>query len=673
MATDVEIRLIANNQSAVKGVRELSDETEKLSKAEKKQNTQRKGYIEEARESLDKYRRARDKAFDWKDIETYNKKIKETELRIKEAEEAGTKFEKKTETLNQTIAKWALTLGGATAALKLIKDAIIATTTGLNAFNTAGAVAKQVMYNLVTGATSLTNGLTQVIKAQKELNALRLQEKLDNFEAAKYMVLYKKLAVEANDHTKTAAERIAIYDKSIKALNKSMDIEIETTRKRISAIKDMLKVQPDNEKLKMEYADLNIKLLNIEYERQTKLKEMSGIRSRLVQKEIEDELKWRTDLHNNLSKLIDDYLAEQEKAKNKRLDQIEAEKKAMQQLKNEMADLVFGIKTSDLYSGKDILSRALEPEAQANVPDFMKLRFNKAIWELNKQIIEDGVEQAKEAEDKDLENKEKRVEAIKKLITELADIASEIVDRSVEDAERQRELLDTQVAEAQRSLDTEVELYKAGYASNVSAKEAEVKRLKELRDQAIADEEKARERQRKIDTASQLTSLITASAETIKAFPGPLLPIAIAIIAAMFGAFAAAKASARNAVKLAGGGHGTVKGQLHSEGGEPFLSQVEVEDGEGWGVLSRGATRKYGKVFARMVDSFNKDKLQIPKSPGVKNDIRLDTSMTNSRLDILTGEVRKLNQYFEGQETTSDNGNTMISRKGQTVRVIKRR
>jgi hypothetical protein len=110
-----------------------------------------------------------------------------------------------------------------------------------------------------------------------------------------------------------------------------------------------------------------------------------------------------------------------------------------------------------------------------------------------------------------------------------------------------------------------------------------------------------------------------------------------------------------------------VDGRLHSEGGEPFLSHVEVEQGERWGVLSRNASRRYGKVFANMVDSFNKNKL--PK--GVTNNIVLDTTMTNSRLERVEGQLIKLNRYFEGQEQTADNGGRSISKKGNTVRVIK--
>jgi hypothetical protein len=102
----------------------------------------------------------------------------------------------------------------------------------------------------------------------------------------------------------------------------------------------------------------------------------------------------------------------------------------------------------------------------------------------------------------------------------------------------------------------------------------------------------------------------------------------------------------------------------HSQGGERFLDHVEVEQGERWGVLSRTASRKYGNSFYKMVDSFNRDALPIPK--GVVNNILLDTSMTNGRLD----ELIQLNKKEKKEETIIMKGMTII-KKGSSVRIIK--
>ena len=160
------------------------------------------------------------------------------------------------------------------------------------------------------------------------------------------------------------------------------------------------------------------------------------------------------------------------------------------------------------------------------------------------------------------------------------EVIDEIYQARVTDTQRQRELLDTQIAETQRALELETELYKSGYASNVAAKQAELAELEKQRAAALRKEEEAIKRQKQLDTITQVSSLITASAQTFKAFPGPLLPVAIAVIAAMFAAFAASKIKANETTKLAEGGSGTVRGKRHSQGGERFLDHVEIEQGE---------------------------------------------------------------------------------------------
>ena len=66
---------------------------------------------------------------------------------------------------------------------------------------------------------------------------------------------------------------------------------------------------------------------------------------------------------------------------------------------------------------------------------------------------------------------------ILKPFSETTQVISDIIDRTVQGAQRNRELLDTRIAETQRSLELETELYKAGYASNVAAKQKELAEL----------------------------------------------------------------------------------------------------------------------------------------------------------------------------------------------------
>lgn len=270
-------------------------------------------------------------------------------------------------------------------------------------------------------------------------------------------------------------------------------------------------------------------------------------------------------------------------------------------------------------------------------------------------------------------------EALGNAFGEVSDALNSYFDKEVDNAERHRELLDTRVSETQQALDDEIELYKAGYASNVTAKKQELVELKKARDAAIVDEEKAMKRQLILESALQAASLASAvanlfSKETKKLGLAGVITAGIGV-AAMLISFAASIAKIRSAAsstQLAEGGSGSetgiVTGNRHSGGGERFLDHVEVERGEQWGVLSRPASEKYGKVFHEMVSSFNKD--QMPQFMPVSNNVRVENSGPNSRLDKVITEQKKLNEGILKQSYISQIGNKRVIKSGNKIRII---
>lgn len=267
-------------------------------------------------------------------------------------------------------------------------------------------------------------------------------------------------------------------------------------------------------------------------------------------------------------------------------------------------------------------------------------------------------------------------EALQGAVNDTVDALDQIFEARVQDAERTRELLDTQISETQRALEAEMELMKAGFASNVDAKRKELEELQKQREAALKKEEAAIKAKRQLETVTQTVSLISAAAETFKAFPGPLLPIAIATVAAMFAAFAAAKLKAAAAAKLAEGGTGTetgmITGRSHAQGGERFLDHVEVERGEMWGVLSKRATAKYGKQFGQIVTSFNKDQIPVQQMADVHNNILVDVSQTNERLDRVQNELKRLNKHFDNDLQVRETSTARIEKKGNRTRIIRK-
>ena len=93
-----------------------------------------------------------------------------------------------------------------------------------------------------------------------------------------------------------------------------------------------------------------------------------------------------------------------------------------------------------------------------------------------------------------------------------------------------------------------------------------------LRNEALKREEKAKKQQIALESISQVSSLITAAASTLAQFTGPQLPIGIILVAAMFTAFAIAKAKALKAAeapKLRKGKR--FDGNTHEQGNEDMV------------------------------------------------------------------------------------------------------
>lgn len=182
---------------------------------------------------------------------------------------------------------------------------------------------------------------------------------------------------------------------------------------------------------------------------------------------------------------------------------------------------------------------------------------------------------------------------------------------------------------ARNNLQTQEELRANGYANEVASAQRNVQEKARLQKKALKEQQKAQQAQMKMDTAMQVSSLITASANIFKAFSGiPVVGIALAIaaIGAMFAAFTAAQSKAREAIKSQNasqeasadaqaygkGGYEVLKGGSHASGNDIDLhtkngegKNMRAEGGEGMAIFSRKSTKKYGKALPQIVRSLN--------------------------------------------------------------------
>ena len=653
-SSKVELILTADSRQAVQGIRETQKAADDLNKTVVAGTKQQVGAIESIEAALKDLEAGKKKAYDTDQIARYNKKISEAKYELDQLNKAGLESGKQVESLTGKISKWALGLGGAAAAMKILKDAIMATTAGINAFNIASAATKQILHNLVTGAYSLTDGLNQVIKAQKELNRLRLQDVKDNYQAAKAQREYNELYFEASDRKKTDKERIELLNKAMAAHNRMIDIEVQSTKDQIAAYKDLAEASPGNEKYLMAWAAQMTKLEQLEGERFSGMKRLEAMKTSMEQEEIEKRAaQWQ--------RYLDEIDRENERADRKEEDRIRAKNKLYE----------------DYYNWyRDQVDKTIKDEAAAKEKAWDE-EMEMAYWRfnVNKHLAE---EQAKDAGLLDTESPEgkKNFDLIKRGASKIVDVYLDMTDQMAYDATRRRQLYDDQIYETQRSLDLELQLLEDGYANNVNAKRREIEELKKLRAEALKNEEEAIRKQRIADSIIQGVNLATSVTQILKEYTKiPLIGIGLAgaAIAALFALFNSAKLKAAASTKLAEGGTGSetglITGKSHAAGGEHFLSHVEVERGERWGVLNRKASDRFGRTFDYMVSSFNKGEMPQFSEPEYSNNVTVNNDGSNSRLDKVISEQRKLNKKFNADQIILS-GQKKIIRKGNNLRIV---
>ena len=213
------------------------------------------------------------------------------------------------------------------------------------------------------------------------------------------------------------------------------------------------------------------------------------------------------------------------------------------------------------------------------------------------------------------EEQAKIIDGLKQFANQLAQIAEEIYGAKVDQAEKNVELASQEVDDAKKFYDEQKAIDEDGFSSDIGLAKKRLDQAKINEDLAIEQKKRALKEQEKIDTAIQALNLITAAANIYKTYstiPYVGIPLAIAVIATMFGAFIAAKSRAAQASKLKHGGEGRVDGDgiivgashdaggvgIEAEGGEFFGT-----DGRRFGVVNKKMTAKHFDL----ISAINKD------------------------------------------------------------------
>tara|TARA_R110000787_G_scaffold97665_4_gene201324 strand:+ start:20895 stop:24626 length:3732 start_codon:yes stop_codon:yes gene_type:complete len=297
-------------------------------------------------------------------------------------------------------------------------------------------------------------------------------------------------------------------------------------------------------------------------------------------------------------------------------------------------------------------------------------------------------------------------------ITDMASAAKDIlgqisaarlaeIDQNIKASDEEIKAIDSKIVNKENELENEKELSDQGYANNSLALSRDIAQLKEQkkieaveRKKAFVEKQKIQRQQAIMDTITQGSSLLTASAEIFQSvasipFIGPIL--GAGLVGAMIGSFVTAKAKIFKNIrtqKAKKGLYGEVKGKRHSDGGEAFGDHIEVEDGEAFGVLSRGSTEKYKKPFKNIVEALNtrsdkkvqmaafsllntKNKKLASNVAGTQNNLMLLNSGANSTLktEALLKSLVDFNDQNKKEVSFLDG--KKIIKKGNFIRVIK--
>lgn len=201
---------------------------------------------------------------------------------------------------------------------------------------------------------------------------------------------------------------------------------------------------------------------------------------------------------------------------------------------------------------------------------------------------------------------EQGADAIKQAFGQVIDSLDQIAEARIREAESATRAAEEKVRAAEDALKGEEDAAKKGFANNSDLRRKELEEAKKQRDAALKEEAKAKKSQIALDTVSQVSGLITSSANIFKSLSalGPIgIGIAVATIGVMLGAFAKAKADALKAAeppKLRKGKR--FDGPTHEQGNEDLVSngrKVYAVEKDEW-LIGTEPSREHDSFLAKL-------------------------------------------------------------------------
>jgi hypothetical protein len=263
----------------------------------------------------------------------------------------------------------------------------------------------------------------------------------------------------------------------------------------------------------------------------------------------------------------------------------------------------------------------------------------------------------------------------------------EILAAQTEIATAAYENAQTATENAKSQLEAEIEARNNGYANSVETAKKELALAEEKEEKALKRKKKAEQAQEQLDTLTQTSSLITASANiwsSLSSIPIVGVGLAIAAISTMFASFAAAKVKARQAAGATEYGEGGLEfldGGSHQSGDDVDLGRTEdgrprrAEGGEMFAIINKRNTRKYRRDLPDIVRSLNQGTFERRFARTFDGSERLApiVTLTGAQTDTATieRELRAIRRQGEEQAVALADG-TVLVRRGNVQRIIRR-
>lgn len=438
----------------------------------------------------------------------------------------------------------------------------------------------------------------------RRMNMLRLEAFKQQKERLKAYAALNKFeqtsAILANDAI--IASDKSTYDEKNKALKANAQIAAESLK---------------------ENSSIALTELNKRKELQLISDEDYALQKRVIDAKLADDiLKLGTKLQKDQDKLLEAKKAAEQKAKEDRFKLAEDSISQEYDLEISRIDILKATEAEKtrlrLEAERDRIQKILDlnKKAGGDLSDLQIKTMKNTIAKINQEIDKAGSEGGDLYDKLGIKLNDDQKQAITDSATHALDIIQTVLDAKLEAADAALEKAEEETSAAESKVEREIEARNNGYANDVIGAQRELELAKKKEADQLKEKKKAQKAQAIIDTAMQISSLITATAAIWKSNAGiPIIGtgLAIAATALMWGSFAASKIKAATAAKqkFGDGGLEFLEGGSHASGNDIPIGtttsgkQRTAEGGEAMAIINRKNTRKYKSALPGIIKSLN--------------------------------------------------------------------